>query len=260
MRAILAVSLCMALVACDSDDKTGEANDAAPREDAALREDAGASDARTVEEDAEVDVDAEVDASVEEDAEVDAEATLDAEVDAQVEPDAEVVPDAEVDSAVPLTADQQLELDVIAKFRSCNVLSATGDYKDAKVKDGFDRCLSQCYLAAACAPLRGFQCDGAENSVYTCTAACWNGATTDWFQCGGALDPVPHLVTCDAAVFMYEGTLIDPGCANKADDVNCPAAFACASGGQMVNAALVCNGDNDCSDGSDETGCAKICP
>jgi low density lipoprotein-related protein 2 len=52
-------------------------------------------------------------------------------------------------------------------------------------------------------------------------------------------------------------------CTNGSDEAGCPADFACANG-NSVPIRWQCDGDNDCGDGSDEAGCPEqaelICP
>jgi hypothetical protein len=258
MRSIPVVFLCVAaLAACDSSDSNSSGGNDAGAQD----------DAKVVTGDATVEVEEDAAVAVEEDAavseldagELDATVSEDAEVDASVEDTS--VPDTSVpDTSVPLTADQMLEAQVTAKMRECAVIAATGDFKANKVVDELDRCLSRCYVAATCASMQGVHCTGL--GIAPATSACLDACDptpADGFHCASGDQIIPQALVCDGVYADCSGnTCKEFGCVDESEEVNCTQTFLCDASKHLL-IRYVCDGNADCVDKTDETGCAAAC-
>jgi hypothetical protein len=122
------------------------------------------------------------------------------------------------------------------KLNGCGLLAAGAGTSWCKPPDTPAKsCQIGCAMAASCSDLYMLVCDGAGNDY---------GYYDDDYYEDEAPPVSASFLACTEACQLL-------------DDTN-PSYFACASGGQSIDQEWVCDGDEDCYDGSDEDGCATL--
>jgi hypothetical protein len=131
-----------------------------------------------------------------------------------------------------------------ARLRECGVLGA-GRFHCENFQDEAEVCETTCLAEAACSSVEGFYC-------------AYSGAVPRCFEGCIGLSPF----TCDDGVVLSAYTRCNTisECTNGEDELDCPATstLKCRNVDERVQLSLFCDGQADCSDGSDETpGCAR---
>lgn len=152
-------------------------------------------------------------------------------------------------SAPSNSADTKLASDIVAKQKGCKVYEGpSANPANDTIQDEFDRCLGTCVLAASCEELKDVECADSpqESNLLTCAKKC-PAAPKDGFECADGTK-IPRASVCDG----------DQNCASAEDEDGCDG-YTCANGEKLSNDEARCDQIDDCSDGSDETGCANLC-
>ncbi len=129
-----------------------------------------------------------------------------------------------------------------ARLRECDVLGA-GRFNCDNYEDAAEECETSCLRTASCNDVEGFYC-----GFTGATARCFEG-------CIGL-----STFTCDDGLVLsgYRRCNSLDDCTTGEDETGCSSfsTYKCRNVDERVDLALVCDGQPDCSDGSDETpGC-----
>jgi hypothetical protein len=149
------------------------------------------------------------------------------------------------DGSTPVGQDTALAASVLAQLRSCRVVG-TGQFELPSIADGYARCKAQCVLAADCADVRATYCDDEGGDLFDCIEECSETSFDDGYACDGRRLRREWL--CDLRAH----------CPSGQDELDC-GTFMCSDGRLVPSSRARCNGVRDCSDGSDEAGCAAWC-
>ncbi len=106
------------------------------------------------------------------------------------------------------------------KLQGCGLIGTFGAFDCDEPNTPQERCMNSCAMSSACSDLYGMMCD-----------------QSDW-------TPSESMISCFEA------------CGSRSD-VD-PTDFQCDTGDESVIHEWVCDGYNDCSDGSDESSCASL--